>query len=30
MVAKAFDTPIIDDGEALIGPWRTPQQMLAT
>ncbi len=29
MVAKAFDTPIIDDGEALIGPWRGPQQMLA-
>ncbi len=29
MVAKAFDTPIIDDGEALVGPWRAPQQMLA-
>ena len=29
MVAKAFDTPIIDDGEALIGPWGGPQQMLA-
>lgn len=29
MVAKAFDTPIVDDGEALVGPWRTPQQMLA-
>ncbi|MGO9848387.1 MAG: hypothetical protein ACLPKT_17880 [Methylocella sp.] len=30
MVAKAFDTPIVDDGEALVGPWRAPQQMLAT
>ena len=30
MVLKAFDTAIVDDGEALVGPWRTPQQMLAT
>ena len=30
MVSKAFDTPIADDGEALVGPWRAPQQMLAT
>ena len=29
MVARAFDTVIVDDGEALIGPWRAPQQMLA-
>ena len=30
MVLRAFDTAIGDDGEALVGPWRTPQQMLAT
>jgi hypothetical protein len=30
MILKAFDTAIVDDGEALVGPWRTPQQMLAT
>ena len=30
MVSNALDTPIVDDGDALIGPWRTPQQMLAS
>jgi hypothetical protein len=30
MTAKAFDTTIVDDGETLIGPWRTPKQMLAS
>ena len=29
MAAKAFDTPIADDGISLAGPWRAPQQMLA-
>ena len=29
MAAKAFDTPIADDGVSLAGPWRAPQQMLA-
>jgi hypothetical protein len=29
MILRAFDTAIVDDGEALVGPWRTPQQMLA-
>ena len=29
MVLRAFDTAIVDDGAALIGPWRVPQQMLA-
>jgi hypothetical protein len=29
MNAKAFATPITDDGETLAGPWRRPQQMLA-
>jgi hypothetical protein len=26
---KTFDTPITETGDALIGPWRTPVQMLA-
>jgi hypothetical protein len=30
MTARAFDTPIADDGQSLVGPWRAPQQMLAT
>jgi len=30
MILRAFDTAIVDDGEALVGPWRMPQQMLAT
>ena len=30
MTQKAFDTAIVDDGETLAGPWRAPQQMLAT
>ncbi|MGP0061818.1 MAG: hypothetical protein ACLPID_21345 [Beijerinckiaceae bacterium] len=30
MPSKAFDTLIVDDGETLAGPWRRPQQMLAT
>jgi hypothetical protein len=29
MTCKTFDTPINDAGDALVGPWRTPQQMLA-
>ena len=29
MAARAFDTPIADDGASLTGPWRAPQQMLA-
>jgi hypothetical protein len=29
MSQKAFDTAIVDDGELLIGPWRSPRQMLA-
>ena len=29
MAARAFDTPIADDGASLVGPWRAPQQMLA-
>ncbi len=29
MSLKAFDTAIVDDGELLIGPWRSPRQMLA-
>jgi hypothetical protein len=29
MAARAFDTPIADDGASLAGPWRAPQQMLA-
>jgi hypothetical protein len=29
MALKAFDTAIIDDGSSLVGPWRSPQQMLA-
>jgi hypothetical protein len=30
MTEKAFDAAIVDDGEMLTGPWRAPQQMLAT
>jgi hypothetical protein len=30
LILRAFDTAIVDDGEALVGPWRMPQQMLAT
>jgi hypothetical protein len=30
MVLKAFDTVILDAGETFIGPWRRPQQMLAS
>jgi acyl dehydratase len=30
MAARAFDTPITDDGQSLVGPRRSPQQMLAT
>ena len=29
MLRKAFETEIIDDGANLIGPWRSPRQMLA-
>jgi len=29
MTWKTFDTPITEAGDVLIGPWRTPQQMLA-
>jgi hypothetical protein len=29
MSMKAFDTAIVDEGELLIGPWRSPRQMLA-
>ncbi|HXD13890.1 MAG TPA: hypothetical protein VNU65_06905 [Xanthobacteraceae bacterium] len=29
MIMKAFDTAIVDEGELLIGPWRSPRQMLA-
>ena len=29
MALRAFDTAIVDNGDTLIGPWRTPQQMLA-
>jgi len=29
MIAKAFDTAIVEDGETLAGPWRAPKQMLA-
>jgi hypothetical protein len=29
MLRKAFETEIIDDGANLIGPWRSPAQMLA-
>jgi uncharacterized oxidoreductase len=29
MLRKAFETGIIDDGADLIGPWRSPPQMLA-
>jgi hypothetical protein len=29
MLRKAFETEIIDDGANLIGPWRSPGQMLA-
>ena len=29
MVRKAFETEIIDEGSNLIGPWRSPRQMLA-
>ena len=29
MAARAFDTPITDDGVSLVGPWRAPKQMLA-
>ena len=29
MTARAFDTALVDDGETLVGPWRTPKQMLA-
>ena len=25
---KTFDTPITETGDALVGPWRTPMQML--
>ncbi len=28
MISKAFDTAIEDAGNALIGPWRQPRQML--
>ena len=28
-VAAGFDTPIINDGDALVGPFRPPRQMLA-
>jgi hypothetical protein len=28
MTAKAFDTPITESADALIGPWRQPRQML--
>lgn len=28
--AQGFDTPITEEGGALIGPWRSPRQMLAT
>jgi hypothetical protein len=28
MTAKAFDTPITESAETLIGPWRQPRQML--
>ena len=30
MSSTAFATPIEEAGDALIGPWRSPQQMLAT
>jgi hypothetical protein len=30
VTARAFDTPIANDGQSLVGPWRAPQQMLAT
>ena len=30
MTARAFDTPIADDDQSLVGQWRSPQQMLAT
>jgi len=26
---KTFETPVTDTGDALVGPWRTPRQMLA-
>jgi hypothetical protein len=29
MTLDAFDTPIVDDGLILVGPWRKPHQMLA-
>ena len=29
MIRKAFETEIVDDGVNLIGPWRSPRQMLA-
>jgi hypothetical protein len=29
MTWKTFDTPITEAGDVLVGPWRTPQQMLA-
>ena len=29
MIRKAFETEIVDDGANLIGPWRSPRQMLA-
>jgi len=30
MAERAFATPIMDDGATLLGPWRRPQQMLAS
>ncbi len=29
MLRRAFETEILDDGDNLIGPWRSPRQMLA-